>query len=182
MIEVFLQEASEHLQFLREYSGLLQDPYPVPEDVERLYISAHTLTGTSASYGFPLFSEVADKLSHVFQYAMHASVGEEAAAPLVEFISEAVAVLESNLILISTNGVENTDDINAFKVKYPFAFTMTPQPEYHHPAAPESQEQIAHEAPKAIADQIYSEVASPVTHAGALGIGPTKDIVIPDLE
>ena len=75
MIEVFLQEASEHLQFLREYSGLLQDPYPVPEDVERLYISAHTLSGTSASYGFPLFSEVSHKLAHIFQYAMNASIG-----------------------------------------------------------------------------------------------------------
>ena len=48
-VELFLQEASEHLQFLREYSGILQDPYPVPDDVERLYISAHTLGGTSAS-------------------------------------------------------------------------------------------------------------------------------------
>src|SRR3954471_14666172 len=165
MIEVFLQEASEHLQFLREYSGLLQDPYPVPEDVERLYISAHTLTGTSASYGFPLFSEVADKLSHVFQYAMHASVGEEAAAPLVEFISEAVAVLESDLILISTNGVENTDDINAFKVKYPFAFTMTPQPEYHHPVAPEQYGEHAYEAPQSRTQGIYGDIATAAPQA-----------------
>ncbi len=52
-VEIFLQEASEHLQFLREYSGILLDPYPGAEDVERLYISAHTLAGTSASYGFP---------------------------------------------------------------------------------------------------------------------------------
>jgi len=56
-VELFLTEASEHLQFLREYSGILMDPYPMPEDVERLYISAHTLEGTSASYGYPLFSE-----------------------------------------------------------------------------------------------------------------------------
>ncbi len=27
-VELFLQEASEHLQFLREYSGVLLDPYP----------------------------------------------------------------------------------------------------------------------------------------------------------
>ena len=36
MVELFLQEASEHLQFLREYSGILQDPYPLYEDIERL--------------------------------------------------------------------------------------------------------------------------------------------------
>jgi chemosensory pili system protein ChpA (sensor histidine kinase/response regulator) len=121
-VEIFLQEASEHLQFLREYSGILQDPYPVPEDVERLYISAHTLTGTSATYGYPLFSEVAGKLAHIFQYAMNATIGADASGPLVEFISEAIAVLESDLLLISANAVEAVEEINAFKEKYPFAF------------------------------------------------------------
>jgi chemosensory pili system protein ChpA (sensor histidine kinase/response regulator) len=189
MIEVFLQEASEHLQFLREYSGLLQDPYPVPEDVERLYISAHTLSGTSASYGFPLFSEVADKLAHIFQYAMRASIGEEAAAPLVEFISEAVAVLESDLILISTSGDENVDDINAFKIKYPFAFTMAPQPEYHEPAPDPDQEgasaeqAIAVESEQPVASepqQAHKETAKQVAAAPVLA--PAKQIAIADLE
>ncbi len=113
-VEVFLQEASERLQFLREYSGILQDAYPRPEDVERLHIAAHTLAGTSASYGFPLFSEISGKLAHIFQYAMNASVAADAAAPLVEFISEAVALLESDLIMISANAAEAEDDIGAF--------------------------------------------------------------------
>jgi len=52
-VEVFLQEASENLQYLREYVSVLQDVEPRREDLERLYISAHTLSGTSASYGFP---------------------------------------------------------------------------------------------------------------------------------
>src|SRR5208282_5781037 len=54
-VELFLQEVSARR-----------------EDMERLYIAAHTLKGTSASYGFPRFSEVAGKLAHVFQYALHA--------------------------------------------------------------------------------------------------------------
>jgi chemosensory pili system protein ChpA (sensor histidine kinase/response regulator) len=128
--EVFLQEASERLQFLREYSGILQDPYPVPEAIERLYISAHALSGSSASYGFPLFSEVASKLSHIFQYAMNAGIAQEAATPLVEFISEAIAVLESDLLMISDRGSENAEEIEIFKQRYPFAFS--------HPAAPEA--------------------------------------------
>ena len=121
-VEIFLQEASEHLQFLREYSGILQDPYPQPDDIERLYISAHTLGGTSASYGFPLFSEVSGKLAHIFQYAMNATISPDATGPLVEFISEAIAVLESDLLMISTNSVEAADDIDVFKQRYPFAF------------------------------------------------------------
>src|SRR5207245_11323072 len=90
--ETFLQSASEHLQFLREYSGLLQDPYPLPEDIERLYVAAHTLKGSSAMYGYPHFSEVSAKLAHIFQYAMNATISPDASAPLVEFISEGVAV------------------------------------------------------------------------------------------
>ncbi|MGC2698161.1 MAG: Hpt domain-containing protein, partial [Candidatus Angelobacter sp.] len=121
-VEVFLQEASERLQFLREYSGILQDAYPRAEDVERLHIAAHTLAGTSASYGFPLFSEISSKLAHIFQYAMNASIAADAAGPLVEFISEAVALLESDLIMISANTAEAEEDILAFKQRYPFAF------------------------------------------------------------
>jgi chemosensory pili system protein ChpA (sensor histidine kinase/response regulator) len=124
-VEVFLQEASERLQFLREYAGILQDPYPSPEDVERLYIAAHALAGTSASYGFPSFSEIAGKLAHIFQYAMNATISAEAATPLVEFASDAVAMLESDLIMISTNATEAEDDISAFKQRFPFAFQAT---------------------------------------------------------
>jgi chemosensory pili system protein ChpA (sensor histidine kinase/response regulator) len=125
-VEIFLQEASEHLQFLREYSGILLDPYPGAEDVERLYISAHTLAGTSASYGFPLFSEVSGKLAHIFQYAMNATIAPDAAGPVVEFISEGVAVLESDLLMISANAAENADDVSAFKQRFPFAFQTAP--------------------------------------------------------
>ncbi|MBZ5646174.1 MAG: response regulator [Acidobacteriia bacterium] len=153
-VEVFLQEASEHLQFLREYSGLLLDPYPAAEDLDRLYVSAHTLGGASAMYGYPLFSEIAGKLAHIFQYAMNATIGSEAAGPLVEFISEAVAVLESDLLMISATNGEAADDIAAFKQKYPFAFTGPSPEEQEHeqlleaavsvgpiapPAAPEPQ-------------------------------------------
>jgi len=125
-VEIFLQEASEHLQFLREYSGILQDPYPVPEDIHRLYISSHTLEGSSGSYGYPLFREVASKLSHIFQYAMNAVIAPDATAALVEFISEGIAVLESDLLMISANGVENAEEIAAFKQKYAFAFEPAP--------------------------------------------------------
>jgi chemosensory pili system protein ChpA (sensor histidine kinase/response regulator) len=150
-VEIFLQEASERLQFLREYAGILLDPYPQAEDIERLYIAAHALGGTSASYGFPLFSEIAGKLAHIFQYAMNATIGQEAAGPLVEFISEAIAVLETDLLMISANDVEADEDVTAFKQKYPFAFQASaahpPQPEPAAPqaAAPESRSQVVEE-------------------------------------
>ena len=50
-VEVFLQEAAEHLQYLREYVSVLQDIEPQHEDLERLYIAAHTLSGTRIDTG-----------------------------------------------------------------------------------------------------------------------------------
>jgi chemosensory pili system protein ChpA (sensor histidine kinase/response regulator) len=127
-VELFLQEASEHLQYLREYVGVLQEVAPRHEDLERLYIAAHTLKGTSASYGFPRFSEIAGKLAHVFQYALNAPLGDDLHGPLTEFLSDGISLLETSLIEISDTGQENREDISAFKERYRFAFPPEPPP------------------------------------------------------
>ena len=151
-VEVFLQEASEHLQYLREYVSVLQEISPRHEDLERLYISAHTLSGTSASYGFPRFSEIAGKLAHVFQYALNATLGEDLHGPLTEFLSDGISVLETDLLEISDTGKEVLDDIAAFKERYRFAFPIEPpplnypQPQPNTPAAapaPQQEEVVA---------------------------------------
>jgi chemosensory pili system protein ChpA (sensor histidine kinase/response regulator) len=127
-VELFLQEASEHLQYLREYVGVLQEIAPRREDLERLYIAAHTLKGTSASYGFPRFSEIAGKLAHVFQYALNAPLGDDLHGPLTEFLSDGISLLETSLIEISDTGQENREDISSFKERYRFAFPPEPPP------------------------------------------------------
>jgi chemosensory pili system protein ChpA (sensor histidine kinase/response regulator) len=127
--ELFLQEASENLQYLREYSGLLQEPQTRVEDLERLYIASHTLAGTSASYGFPQFSEVAAKMAHIFHYAMNAALTPDMHGPLTEFISDAISVLEFDLLQISSSGSETSSDIAAFKQRYAFAFPAAPAAE-----------------------------------------------------
>lgn len=182
-VEVFLQEASEHLQFLREYSGILQDPYPVPEDIHRLYISSHTLEGSSGSYGYPLFREIASKLSHIFQYAMNAVIAPDASAPLVEFISEAIAVLESDLLMISANGVENGEEIAAFKERYPFAFDPVQ-------AAPEAAEEYVApvtlratpELPLAELHAISQVQPEPLTESSVQSAPVLDRSELPDLE
>ncbi len=127
-VELFLQEASEHLQYLREYVGVLQEIAPRREDLERLYIAAHTLKGTSATYSFPRFSEIAGKLAHVFQYALNAPLGDDLHGPLTEFLSDGISLLETSLIEISDTGRENREDISAFKERYRFAFPPDPPP------------------------------------------------------
>jgi chemosensory pili system protein ChpA (sensor histidine kinase/response regulator) len=136
-VETFLQEAAEHLQYLREYVSVLQELEPRREDQERLYIAAHTLSGTSASYGFPRFSEIAGKLAHVFQYAMNATLGNDLHGPLTEFLSDGISLLETDLLEISDTGNENIEDIAAFKERYRFAFPTEPPPlNYLQPPAP----------------------------------------------
>src|SRR5437899_3714229 len=125
---MFLQEASENLQYLREYVSVLQDVEPRREDLERLYISAHTLRGTSASYGFPRFSEIAGKLAHVFQYALNAPLGSDLQGPLTEFLSDGISLLETDLLEISDTGKESVDDTTVFKERYRFAFPAEPPP------------------------------------------------------
>ena len=132
-VELFLQEASENLQFLREYSGMLQEAQTKPEDLEKLYIASHMLAGTSASYGFPQFSEVAAKMAHIFHYAMNATLTADMHGPLTEFISDAISVLEFDLLQISSSGAETLEDLAAFKQRYSFAF----------PAEPSAQRQTA---------------------------------------
>jgi chemosensory pili system protein ChpA (sensor histidine kinase/response regulator) len=134
-LELFLQEASENLQYLREYSGLLQEPQTKRGDVEKLYIAAHTLAGTSASYGFPLFSELSAKMAHVFHYAMNAVLSLDMQGPLTDFLSDAISVLEFDLLEISSSGAETASDIAAFKQRYAFAFPA--------PAAEEEEQQPA---------------------------------------
>jgi chemosensory pili system protein ChpA (sensor histidine kinase/response regulator) len=146
-VEIFLQEASEHLQYLREYIGVLQEIEPHREDLERLYIAAHTLSGTSASYGFPRFSEIAAKLAHVFQYATQASLGEDLHGPLTEFLSDGISLLETDLLEISDTGQEVVEDIAAFKERYRFAFPADPAPlAYASAGEPEPRESTRDES------------------------------------
>ena len=65
-------------------------------------------------------------MAHIFHYAMNATLTPEMHGPLTEFLSDAISVLEFDLLQISSNGVETIDDIAAFKQRYAFAFPPPP--------------------------------------------------------
>ena len=153
-LEIFLQEASDHLQYLREYSGLLQEPQAKTEDLQRLYIAAHTLTGTSASYGFLHFSEIAGKMAHIFQYAVNAALTPEMYGPLTEFVSDAISVLEFDLLQISSIGTETVEDLAAFKQRYAFAFPAAASAEPAAETEPRAEPIPAVFAPESFADRL----------------------------
>jgi chemosensory pili system protein ChpA (sensor histidine kinase/response regulator) len=155
-MEMFLLEASEHLQYLREYVGVLQELEPRREDLERLYIAAHTLGGTSGTYGFPGFAEIALKLAHVFQYALAAPLGDDLHGPLAEFLSDGISVLEGDLLEISDTGAENLEDIQSFKERYRFAFPEEATPQQY--ATPLVVETVAKEEVKPTGTGSYFDV------------------------
>src|ERR1700674_2417728 len=121
-LEQFLQDASEHLQYLREYAALPVEPQSSGDDFVRLYDAAHELTESASRRGFPLFSEIAGGLAHVFQYARKAQLSPDTYGPLTEFLADAISVLKFNLLQISSDGKETVQDIAAFKHRYAFAF------------------------------------------------------------
>ncbi len=121
-LEQFLQDASERLQYLREYAALPVEPQSTGDDLVRLYDAAHELTESASRWGYPLFSEIAGRLAHIFQYARKAQLSPDTYGPLTEFLADAISVLEFDLLQISSDGKETVDDIAAFKHRYGFAF------------------------------------------------------------
>jgi chemosensory pili system protein ChpA (sensor histidine kinase/response regulator) len=121
-LEQFLQDASERLQFLREYAALPVEPTSTSDELARLHDAAQELAESSGRWGFPLFSDIAGRLAHVFQYARKAQLSPDTYGPLTEFLADAISVLEFDLLQISSDGKETADDIAAFKHRYAFAF------------------------------------------------------------
>ena len=125
-LEQFLQDASERLQFLREYAALPVEPQSTGDDLVRLYDAAHELAESASRWGYPLFADIAGRLAHIFQYARKAQLSPDTYGPLTEFLADAISVLEFDLLQISTDGKEIAEDIAAFKHRYSFAFGIVP--------------------------------------------------------
>jgi chemosensory pili system protein ChpA (sensor histidine kinase/response regulator) len=121
-LEQFLQDASERIQLLRECGGLPIESQSPQEDLARLHEAAHALMQSAAIAGFPLFSEIASKLAHVFQYARNTELSPDTCGPLTEFLADAVTVLEFDILQIVADGQEIVEDIASFKHRYSFAF------------------------------------------------------------
>ncbi len=121
-LDQFLQDASERLQYLREYGALPTEPQSTSDDLVKLYDAAHELSESATRWGYPLFADIAGRLAHVFQYSRKAQLSPDTYGPLTEFLADAISVLEFDLLQISAEGKETEEDIAAFKHRYAFAF------------------------------------------------------------
>src|SRR6266404_4804472 len=93
-LEQFLQNASEHLQYLREYAALPVEPQSSGDDLARLYDAAHELTESASCWRMPLFTAIDGRLPHVFPSARTAQLSPSTYAPLSKFLADAISVLE----------------------------------------------------------------------------------------
>jgi len=160
-LDQFLESASERLQFLREYSSLVQEAAPRRDEIEQLFQAAHWLGSEAAGQGFPLFSEIAGRMAHVFQYALHAELPPESHGPLVEFLADAITLLEGDLIQIDSDRTETAEDVETFKRRYSFAFAQPAAQEAlpRSAAVTEETDRAAEDAPAA-ASSLPSSSAS----------------------
>jgi chemosensory pili system protein ChpA (sensor histidine kinase/response regulator) len=147
-LEQFLQDASERIQLLRECGGLPIESQSPQEDLARLHEAAHALMQSAATAGFPLFSEIASKLAHVFQYARNTELSPDTCGPLTEFLADAVTVLEFDILQIVADGQETVEDIAAFKHRYAFAF----------PAAVAEAEPIVQSGEVPVSESLHAEI------------------------
>jgi chemosensory pili system protein ChpA (sensor histidine kinase/response regulator) len=178
-LEQFLERASEHLQFLREYSSLVQDAVPRREDVERLYEAAHALQTEAAEHNLPLFGEIAGRMAHVFQYAMNTALPGEVHGPLVEFLADSITVLESDLMQVFAGGAETLEDIETFKRRYSFAFQSPVQPE---PAASASHYKMADSAAGCATESEVAAESEPAAGCGVDSLPEDEDVPAEVLE
>ena len=66
--EVFVSEATDHLDLLNEAILILEKVPEDKENINRIFRSFHTLKGSSATLGFTKFSELAHALEGVMQF------------------------------------------------------------------------------------------------------------------
>src|SRR5277367_6116778 len=97
-LEQFLMDASERLQYLREYGALPVEPQSTSDDLAKLYEAAHELAESGGRLGYPLFADIAGRLAHVFQYARKTQLSPDTYGPLTEFLADAISVLEFDLL------------------------------------------------------------------------------------
>lgn len=120
--QLFVDEARGRLQFLREFSGILQANHPPSEDVGLLFLAAQAMLEMAEREGYPLLQELAGKMAQLFQCAMQSRIGAELAAPVMAFVSECVTVLEKDLASIERTGAEDAAEIAAFQQRFRAAF------------------------------------------------------------
>src|SRR5437773_1220268 len=108
LIQIFLAEASEGLTRLWKALHLRDQSLPEAATVQAQYITAHTLRGSAALYGFTQIAALAERLEAELQDVEQLS--KKSWKARVAVLSELVEALSRQIAEVSRTGAEAVSD------------------------------------------------------------------------
>jgi len=107
-IEVFVEEAQEHLNNLNQYLLKLEVSPENPEYIDEIFRSSHTLKGMAGTMGYEKISEITHEMENVLQGIRNGEI--KINSKTVDVLFECFDILENLVGSILQNGVEGNID------------------------------------------------------------------------
>lgn len=107
-IEVFVEEAQEHLNNLNQYLLKLEVSPENPEYIDEIFRSSHTLKGMAGTMGYEKISEITHEMENVLQGIRNGEI--KINSKTIDVLFECFDILENLVGSILQNGVEGNID------------------------------------------------------------------------
>ncbi|QSQ09907.1 Chemotaxis protein CheA [Koleobacter methoxysyntrophicus] len=107
-IEVFVEEAQEHLNNLNQYLLKLEVSPENPEYIDEIFRSSHTLKGMAGTMGYEKISEITHEMENVLQGIRNGEI--KINSKTVDVLFECFDILENLVGSILQNGAEGNID------------------------------------------------------------------------
>lgn len=107
-IEVFVEEAQEHLNNLNQYLLKLEVSPENPEYIDEIFRSSHTLKGMAGTMGYEKISEITHEMENVLQGIRNGEI--KINSKTVDILFECFDILENLVGSILQNGAEGNID------------------------------------------------------------------------
>lgn len=107
-LEIFIEEAKEHLQNLNEHVLVLEkDPENI-DTINEIFRAAHSLKGMAGTMGYKKMQQLTHDMENVFSEIRNGKM--KASSELVDVVFKGLDALESYLANIQTDGTEGDQD------------------------------------------------------------------------
>ncbi|NPV43024.1 MAG: chemotaxis protein CheA [Firmicutes bacterium] len=129
-IEVFVEEAQEHLNNLNQYLLRLEVSPENPEYIDEIFRSSHTLKGMAGTMGYEKISEITHEMENVLQGIRNGEI--KINSKTVDILFECFDILENLVGSILQNGVEGNIDTSKVINRLKSVFEINESDEKEH--------------------------------------------------
>lgn len=129
-IEVFVEEAQEHLNNLNQYLLKLEVSPENPEYIDEIFRSSHTLKGMAGTMGYEKISEITHEMENVLQGIRNGEI--KINSKTVDVLFECFDILENLVGSILQNGVEGNIDTSKVINRLKSVFEINESDEKDH--------------------------------------------------